>query len=288
MARIVVVGALGVVGRALADYFSITGNRIHTVVRNDIKSGANIVGLKDALLDWDQNGSGFIFVCVPTPSNENGSIDLSFVTDVTHNIGDIVKSHDLNYGIVYKSTMVPGSTDEMYDILSNYTDGFSVAYNPEFLRQRFALNDTVNPSRIVVGSDEVAFANEVMELYKYTVAPKFVFNSFEAAELVKYYANAYYAARISFFNQMSLFSRNWNCDHKDIVDAIVADKTVGVHGSDPVGKSYGGNCLIKDLSAIIHCGMKNNIDVRLLSSVERMNDLIRKTEGNKNITEWCR
>jgi len=279
MTNIAVIGALGIVGKSLSDYFELNGNK---VFRNDIKEGCNIVSLKTAIYKSD-----IIFVCVPTPPDKDGKIDLSAIRSVTHDIGSISRNLGKTPSVVYKSTIVPGTTYEMSCILSGYLDGCRVAYNPEFLRQRYALFDTLSPSRIVVGSKDKEFAKKVINLYANTPAPKFIFDSYEAAELTKYYANSYYATRISFFNQMSLFAKRFKCCHQDIVDAIVADPMVGIHGSNPTGVAYSGSCLPKDLSAIINKGREISVDVRFLEDVERMNKIIKKSEENKKIREWC-
>ena len=277
--RIVVIGALGVVGKAVSTYFTIN---CHEVICNDIKKSPGIISLEKAIGNED-----YIFVCVPTPPKEDGSIDISIAEKVTRDVGRICSAKKHKFNIVYKSTMVPGSCERLQSILKEYSQSFNMAYNPEFLRQNHALEDMIRPNRIIVGSDDVIFADVVMDLYRNTDVPKFTFDSFEAAELVKYYANAYYAARISFFNQMSWFAEKFKCNHKDIVSAIVADETVGKHGSDPVGVPFRGACLPKDLSAIVNCGEKNRVDVRLLKDVERINKLmIEKTSNASKLTKW--
>jgi nucleotide sugar dehydrogenase len=264
MVDVAVIGAGGIVGGALAAYFETCGV---AVKKNDIKGGADMVGLDDAISE-----NTICFVCVPTPSKSNGSINLEHVIKATHDIGAVCKRKGFIPKIVYKSTMVPGSTKRMERLLHLDFDIVKLAYNPEFLRQNFAIQDMLAPSRIVVGSNDHDFAAIVMELYSKSNSPKFTFDSWEGAELVKYYANAYYASRISFFNQMSLFAKEFKCSHGEIVDAIVADKSVGVHGSNPTGQSYAGACLIKDVDAIIYHGKKNGIDTGLLDSVKRVNE----------------
>jgi UDPglucose 6-dehydrogenase len=222
----------------------------------------------------------FIFVCVPTPPKYNGGCDLSIVERVTKDIGRVASFENCPVNIVYKSTMPPGSTAKMEAILKIYSKEPAIAYNPEFLRQRFALEDMMRPSRIVVGSPYQGFGFNVMKLYEGADCHKGVFSNYESAELVKYYANAYYASRISFFNQMKFFADDFGCDHDDIVKAIVADKTVGIHGSNPTGQPYGGGCLLKDIAAIIACGKMRGINVELLSGVEHINDIMIK-EGKK-------
>ena len=113
-----------------------------------------------------------------------------------------------------------------------------------------------------------------------------IYNNYEAAELVKYYANSYYAARISFFNQMKLFADVFGCEHDRIVQAITADKSVGIHGSKPTGKPYGGACLPKDVNAIIACGRENGVDVKFLEDIERLNNITTKKMSNDNISKW--
>jgi UDPglucose 6-dehydrogenase len=279
--KIVVVGSEGVVGSALCRYFMIFDNE---VIRNDLKPGNNV----HSKLENCIGNEDFIFVCVPTPSKEDGTINLDYVESVTHEIGRICRDKKHNPNIVYKSTILPGSTEEMKEILLTYGFMPNVAFNPEFLRERYAFFDTLNPSRIVVGSDNVAFATRVMELYGKTDAPKFIFSSFEAAELLKYYANCYYAARISFFNQMKEYADRFGCDHDKIVKAIVVDKSIGVHGSNPTGKAYSNKCLPKDLIAMIRFGESIGINCKLLKSVKDINDrmICRERFKDKDLSNW--
>jgi len=127
-----------------------------------------------------------------------------------------------------------------------------------------------------------------MSLYDKTDVPKFGMPSYEDAELIKYYANCYYAARISFFNQMKVFADRYHCDHDMLVQAIIADKVVGVHGANPTGQSYGGNCLIKDVSAIIKYGEMEGLDTRLLKAVKKVNDNMKSRKEYKNINGWVK
>jgi UDP-glucose 6-dehydrogenase len=127
-----------------------------------------------------------------------------------------------------------------------------------------------------------------MKLYDDIDCHKDLFHDYESAELVKYYANAYYAARISFFNQMKFFADVFNCDHDKIVQSIVADKTVGVHGSKPTGKSYGGACLPKDVKAITACGKMNDINVDFLESISHVNKIMTNNETHDKLSKWMK
>jgi UDPglucose 6-dehydrogenase len=274
MMKIAVIGAKGVVGSAVANYFNSLG---HDVIRHDVKKGPGITtDLRDAIVDMD-----FTFMCVPTPSGVNGKCDTSIVEKVTIDIGRIASFENCPVNLVYKSTMPPGSTTKLEIMLQRYCRDLAIAYNPEFLRQKYALEDMMNPSRIVVGSKYQGFGFDVMKLYDETDCFKELFQDYESAELVKYYANAYYASRISFFNQMKFFADAFQCDHDRIVKAIVADKSVGVHGSNPTGKSYGGACLPKDVKAIIACGKLNDINVNLLESIEAINNMMIDNESHE-------
>lgn len=276
-----VIGAKGVVGSAVANYFNSFG---HNITRHDISKGEGITtNLNDAVV-----GADFIFVCVPTPSLPNGACNISIVEKVTKEIRAVASTEGSKVNIVYKSTMPPGSTTKMESILKEACDDVFVAYNPEFLRQRYALEDMMKPSRVIVGSPKSEFGINVMNLYSQAKCYKDIYDSYEAAELVKYYANSYYASRISFFNQMKLFADKFKCDHDRIVQSIVADKTVGIHGSKPTGEPYGGSCLPKDINAIIACGRENNIDVKLLDDIERINKIIMKRSSNDTISKWVR
>lgn len=265
-ANIVVVGGLGVVGGAVANYFKRFG---HNVTLVDKRPGVGVMDLGEAL-DREQ----YVFVCVPTPMSEDGSVDTSIVENISKEIGRISARRCFAPKVIFKSTVTPGTTERMFTIMRMFNPRTKVAFNPEFLRQKHALDDMLNPSRIVVGSDDFEFAKEIMGLYNNTMVPKFIFNNFEGAELVKYYANAYYAARISFFNQMKEFADFHGQNHDFLVETIVADKSVGEHGSNPTGQPYDGACLPKDVSAIIQHGKSIGINTKLLKSVKRVNDIL--------------
>jgi len=270
--KIVVVGGLGVVGSAVVAYFYSLG---HEIVVNDIKGGEGVVtDIQECLGDED-----FIFVCVPTSMGDNGSIDLTLVENVTIQIGLASRRKNYTPNIIYKSTMVPGSTFRMCGLLEDFTTRYRAAYNPEFIRQRCAVEDMMRPNRIVVGALDGDFGKKVMSLYDETDAPKFLFDGFEEAELVKYYANCYYAARISFFNQMKFLSDRYMCNHHEIVGAVVADKAVGLHGCDPTGEPYGGACLLPTEEILTIGGYKKIKDIKV-------GDTVLTHKGNfKRVTE---
>jgi len=281
MHKISVIGAGGVVGSAVANYFNSFG---HEIIRQDIKKGPGITtNLKDAVVGVD-----FIFVCVPTPPGLNGRCDTTIVEKVAFDIGRIASFENCPVNIVFKSTTPPGTTAKLELILQRYCHELAVAYNPEFLRQKYALEDMMKPARIVVGSIYQGFGFNVMKLYDDTDCHKDLFHNYESAELVKYYANAYYANRISFFNQMKFFADAFQCEHDRIVQSVVADKTVGLHGSNPTGKSYGGACLPKDVQAIMACGKMNDINVDLLESVSKVNKIMMNNETHKKLSGWMK
>ena len=281
MHKISVIGAGGVVGSAVANYFNSFG---HEIIRHDVNKGPGITtNLKDAVVDID-----FIFVCVPTPPGLNGKCDTTIVEKVAFDIGRIASFENCPVNIVFKSTTPPGTTAKLELILKRYCRELAVAYNPEFLRQKHALEDMMRPSRIIVGSPYQGFGFNVMKLFDDTDCYKGLFPNYESAELAKYYANAYYAARISFLNQMKFFADAFQCDHDKIVKALVADPTVGVHGSNPTGKPYGGACLPKDVQAITACGKMNDINVDLLESVAKINKIMMNNETHEKLSRWTK
>ena len=279
---ITIIGGLGVVGSALAKYLRVFG---HDVMINDIKQDPAI----DITLARQFEMSDFVFVCVPTPSNEDGSIDLFHVTKVTHELAVLAQKTKHLPRVVYKSTMVPGSTQKMEEIFESYGVKPLLAYNPEFLRQRFAFSDMMNPSRIVVGSPNEKFADELMDLFSETDCQKFMFLDFEHAEFVKYYANCYYAARISFFNQMKQYADLFGCDHDALVQAVVADGSVGIHGSNPTSQAWGGACIPKDMDAMLKLGEQMHVKSDcLLKSVKKINEQLKLGEAyaDSSLDKW--
>ncbi len=234
---------------------------------------------KDSLEDT-VNSSDFIFVSVPTPSNNSG-IDLSFLSSALKSIQDVNQRTD-NI-ILIRSTIVPGTTSKLNQQFSN----LNIVFNPEFLTERSAKFDFINQSRFIIGGDS-QYTQKVAELYKWRfgdVVP-IIQTNFETAELIKYMNNCFFATKVSFLNEMKLLSdkigANWNTSIQGFVsDGRIGHSHIQVPGPD--GKlGFGGNCLPKDVKAIIEFSNKMGIKLNTIEGAWSTNVKVRPNEDLKD------
>lgn len=238
-----------------------------------------------------------IFLALPTPEDEDGSADLSYVLDVAEKIGKHLSSYKV---IVNKSTVPVGTSEKVRQtIAENARVEFDVVSNPEFLREGFAVDDFSKPERIIIGSESTRAIELMQKLYKPFVRsgnPIIVMDE-KSAELTKYAANSFLAAKITFMNEVA--------NYCELVGANVDKVRLGMGTDSRIGKrflfpgiGYGGSCFPKDVKALHKSGKDDNFDFKILQAVIEVNDrqktiLLPKIEayfqGNlkgKNIAIW--
>ncbi len=206
-----------------------------------------------------------IFIAVGTPVGENGQADLNQVETVINQIADCLgEEYKL---VVIKSTVPPGTTRRIAESVKkkNPAANFGMAFCPEFLRPGQAIEDTLNPDRIVIGADsDKAF--ELLEKIHRPLETKIIRMSPTSAEIVKYAANSYLALRIGFIDQIASLAEQVNADVKEVITGIGSDERIGNHYWYP-GIGYGGYCFPKDVlalnSAFQKAGLKNNLFAKL-------------------------
>jgi UDPglucose 6-dehydrogenase len=186
----------------------------------------------------------FVFICVATPQNDSGAADLTILNSVVRQLVGIAVPNSI---LVIKSTVPVGTGQTIANTL-NRTDVF-VASNPEFLREGTAMNDFMEPDRIVVGSNHPEVAKRVLDLYSAIEAPKLKTN-FESSELIKYAANAYLAMRLSFTNDIAALSEKSNANVDQVLHGMGLDKRIGSAFLKP-GPGWGGSCFPKDTNALV-------------------------------------
>ena len=192
--------------------------------------------------------SDIVFVCVDTPTDDKGLQDLSQIESVIPNIAEGINLCDKHTTVVIRSTLLPNANRRLYEDLKTKTtnDCWTYYFNPEFLTARNALEDLMNPDRIVVGGITDDF--KIMErLYKSFLCP-FIKTGLEEAEMIKYVANNFLATKISFFNEMGDIARDMELDVRKIERAVALDKRIGKYGTRS-GKAWEGMCLPKDTLA---------------------------------------
>lgn len=177
----------------------------------------------------------FVFLCLPTPQGEDGSADLSYVESVARDIGPHVRSDGI---VVNKSTVPVGSNARVATLLNR--DDVHVVSNPEFLREGQALYDSLNPDRIVIGAHDQEAAMRLAELYESLHAPVVITDP-ASAETIKYAANAFLAAKVSFINAVAHFCELVGADVKDVALGMGHDKRIGFEFLRP-GPGWGGSC----------------------------------------------
>lgn len=214
-----------------------------------------------------------IFIAVGTPPQEDGAADLSQVAEVATEIG----KHLNGYKVVVTKSTVPAGTGALVKRLISESASekfhFSVASNPEFLREGAAIEDFMRPDRIVIGCADPEASAILKDLYSplYLIDIPFVITSVETAELIKYASNAFLATKISFINEIAMLCDRVGCDVYDVARAMGLDKRIGPEFLHP-GPGYGGSCFPKDTRALAHLGAKWECDLKLIKATIDVNE----------------
>ncbi|MBT8279228.1 MAG: UDP-glucose/GDP-mannose dehydrogenase family protein [Bacteroidia bacterium] len=223
-------------------------------------------------LDEGLEHGDIIFLALPTPEDEDGSADLSYVLGVAKDIGKKLKDYKV---IVDKSTVPVGTADKVTEVISKETNvEFDVVSNPEFLREGFAVDDFLKPERIVVGSRSERATKLMQRLYKPFVRsgnPIIIMDE-RSAELTKYAANAFLATKITFMNEIANFCERVGADVDKVRVGMGTDSRIGKRFLFP-GIGYGGSCFPKDVKALYKSGNDVNYKFHILDAVIKVNDV---------------
>ena len=229
--------------------------------------------LADAL-----DGSELSVVCVGTPSQTNGQLDVRHVERVAEAIGEHLPSLPHDHTVVFRSTMLPNTVEhELVPILESASGGqagvdFGVAYCPEFLRESTAVADFFDPPLTVVGADDEAAASTVSELLGFLHAPVHTVPVAEA-EAIKYACNAFHATKITFANEIARFCDSAGVDGRRVMDLVTEDTRLNISRAYlKPGFAFGGSCLPKDLRALIHRARSMDLDLPMLAGLLPSND----------------
>lgn len=211
-----------------------------------------------------------IFLALPTPEDEDGSADLSYVLNVSEEIGKKIKTYKV---IVDKSTVPVGTAEKVRRVIAkNASCEFDVVSNPEFLREGFAVDDFMKPERIVIGSSSERATALMQKLYSPFVRsgnPIIVMDE-KSAELTKYAANSFLATKITFMNEIANYCEKVGADVDMVRIGMGSDSRIGKRFLFP-GIGYGGSCFPKDVKALKKAGKDENYDFRILNSVIEVN-----------------
>jgi len=211
-----------------------------------------------------------IFVAVGTPTTPSGAADLSAVFAVASEIGRAMDRYKV---VVTKSTVPVGTSEKVREIIGKQTkQQFDVVSNPEFLKQGAAVEDFMKPDRVILGADDVRPAEILRDLYApfvRTGSPVLV-TDIRTAEMLKYAANAFLAARISFMNEIANLCEAVGADVDLVRKGLGADSRIGPAFLFP-GVGYGGSCFPKDTRALIETGRESGYAMRILEAVDAVN-----------------
>jgi len=220
-------------------------------------------------------------LALPTPSTEDGSIDLSAMRAGAESVGEVLAEKDDYHLVVVKSTVIPGTTENALipriEEASGKTDGedFGVAVNPEFLREGSAVDDFMHPDKIVLGTDGNERALDVLaDLYEPIVVEwdvPVVETGRREAEMIKYANNAFLAAKVSLINDIGNICKEYGVDAYEVAEAIGLDDRISAQFLRS-GVGFGGSCFPKDVSAIINAAYEAGYEPLMLDAAIAVND----------------
>ena len=241
--------------------------------------------------------SDFIFLSVPTPSNEDGSINLSYVEDALTEISKITTEIEeamssLNNIVLLRSTVTPGTTEKLQQKFQN----INLVFNPEFLTERSAKFDFINQSRYILGGRR-DHTDRVAELYRWRFGQTIpiIETNYQTAELIKYMNNCFFATKVSFLNEMRQVADRCDADWDKAVEGFIRDGRIGhshISVPGPDGKrGWSGKCFPKDICAMIEFGNQLGLDMHTLNGVWNTNLEVRPEkdwEDNETGVAWVK
>lgn len=212
-------------------------------------------------------------VCVGTPSQANGSLELEYVKRVCEEIGEALRSKATSHLVVLRSTMLPGTTEDvLVPLLERHSgkrlgEGFDVCYNPEFLREGSSVYDFYNPPKIVVGERSPGAGDALLKLYEGIDAP-LLRTSIRVAEMAKYCDNAFHALKVSFANEVGNLCKKMGVDSHDVMAVFCEDRKLNLSPAYlKPGFAFGGSCLPKDLRALAHQAKRFDLESPVLNAI---------------------
>ena len=278
MKRNIVVKKIGIIGSGVVGsatgkgfhklghdvlFYDISKQRLHDLKDDGYKVASSVSEIMEK--------TDLSFVCVNTPTKNDGEQDLSqlmsVLYDIANALGTINRKQQQQEGegeeriqrnphlIVFRSTMLPGT---MRNVVINYLQSncasskigkdYNVCYNPEFLRQNTALEDFFKPDRVIIGENDNGASEPLREIYQ-QLTDNIIVTSPEAAEMIKYTSNCFLSLKISFFNEIGLVCKQMGIDDKAVSLGVSMDKRIGQYGTQ-FGKPFEGACLPKDTEAL--------------------------------------
>jgi UDPglucose 6-dehydrogenase len=250
------------VARLQAGEIPIVEDGLAEIVADAVAAGrlTFVVGAAAAAADAD-----IVFLCVPTPQDDDGSADLSYVQAAAAEIAPVLRPGAV---VVNKSTVPVGSTLVVERVMQR--PDVSVVSNPEFLREGTAVHDFLHPDRVVIGGDRPEAAQEVARLYE-GFDTEIILTDAASAETIKYAANGFLAMKISFVNAVAAMCEAVGADVEAVVAGIGSDQRIGPKFLKP-GPGWGGSCFPKDTRALISIAAQHGYDFSMMRGVVTVND----------------
>ena len=239
----------------------------------------------------------FIFLALPTPPDDDGSADLSYILSVSNELGKIIKDYKV---IIDKSTVPVGTAEKVTNVIKkNAKVDFDVVSNPEFLREGFAVDDFMKPERVVIGTSSGKARKLMEDLYQPFVRQgnPIIFMDEKSAELTKYASNSFLATKITFMNEIANYCEIIGANVDKVREGMGTDSRIGKRFLFP-GIGYGGSCFPKDVKALKKAGNDVSHQFKIIDSVMKVNQnqktsLVKKVKSyfgndlkNKSFALW--
>jgi UDPglucose 6-dehydrogenase len=214
--------------------------------------------------------SDVVFIAVGTPAGEDGSSDLRYVLTAVQTVCDTARHETI---LVLKSTVPVGTSAKVKELVKSAAVEIHVVSNPEFLKEGTAVGNFLKPERVVIGTESIHARQIMAELYGPFVRSgnPILFMSNESAEMSKYAANAFLAAKISFINELACLAEKVGADIHEVRKALVTDSRIGAQFLYP-GCGYGGSCFPKDVLALIDVGKTHGVALEFFRAVHAINE----------------
>ncbi|MBP3923704.1 UDP-glucose/GDP-mannose dehydrogenase family protein [bacterium] len=229
--------------------------------------------------------SSVCFIAVGTPQDKDGSADLKGVFEVAKSIAKSMNGYKV---IVDKSTVPVGTAEKVTEIIrANSSHDFDVVSNPEFLKQGNAVDDFINPDRVIIGSNSEKATSIMQDIYSSFMknSNRIILMDVKSAEMTKYAANSFLAAKISFMNEIANLCEKVGADAEMVRIGISTDSRIGNQFLFP-GLGYGGSCFPKDVKALIKTGAENNCEMSIIKATDEVNQKQRILFVNKIISRF--
>ena len=264
---------------------------VPTIVEKDIDKlimDGHKKGMVSATKDFVKavHSSDISFICVGTPSSDNGHLDLTYIMKTAEQIGEALKEKTGFHVVVIRSTVFPGTNEKVGQLIADISGkeidkDYAIVSNPEFLREGTAVNDYLNPPLTVIGSSSEKAVDIMKQVYEWSSAPVEIV-PIGVAEMIKYVNNSYHALKVVFANEIGSICKKLNIDSHEVMRIFCMDKQLNIspYYFRP-GFAYGGSCLPKDLRGLQTLAHDLYLDTPVLNAISPSNSTLieRQTEA---------